>query len=226
METPLSGNHRRTYDAIFQHPLTHNLDWADVRSLFAAVSEVSLQQKGNLKVTRNGTTVTFRPSQNKQVSAPDELMQIRHFLQRSAAATNEGVDASRHLLVVIDHRSARVYRTELYGAAADVVTPYDPDGRGRHLHYVENESNGQRKPESVSFYNAVAKSLEGAGQILLFGHGTGASSAVEHLMSELNLHHAELASHVIGCHVVDEPHLTEGQLLAKARQYFRVVTTA
>ena len=65
-----------------------------------------------------------------------------------------------------------------------------------------------------------------AGQILLFGHGTGASSAVERLMSELNLHHAELAARVIGCHLVDEPHLTEGQLLAMARQYFRVVTTA
>ena len=144
----------------------------------------------------------------------------------AAATSIERLEGSRRLLVVLDHHCARVYRTELYGAAADVVTPYDPNGRGRHVHYVDDESSGQREREPTSFYNAVAKSLEGAGPILLFGRGTGAVSAVEHLMSELNLHHAQLASRVVGCHVVDEPHLTEGQLLAKARQYFRVVTTA
>src|SRR5690242_11621684 len=108
------------------------------------------------------------------------------------AASIERLNGSRRLLVVIDHRCVQVYRTELYGAAADVVTPYDPNGHGRHLHNVENESDGQLKPERASFYDAVAKSLEGAAQILLFGRGTGASSAVEHLMAELKLHHAEL----------------------------------
>jgi hypothetical protein len=220
MDTKLSGSHRRTYDAIFQHPVSHNLNWNDVRSLLTAVADVAPEQNGNLKVTRNGQTITLHPAHDKQVGETDELMQIRHFLQRSGAAAEEGIAGGLRLLVIIDHRSACVYRTELYGKTAELVTPYDPHGYGRHLHYVEDDSNGQRKPEKKSFYDAVVKTLQGAEQILLFGRGTGASSAVYHLRDELKTHHAELAARVVGTVVVDEPHLTEGQLLAKAREFF------
>jgi hypothetical protein len=168
----------------------------------------------------------LHPSRDKQVAAIDELMQIRHFLQRSGAAAQEGVAEGMHLLVVIDHREARVYRAELHGAEPELITPYDPHGYGRHLHYVQDDSNGQRKPERRSFYDAVVKTLQGAERILLFGRGTGASSAVEHLLAELRLHHAELAERIVGSFVVDEPHLTEGQLLAKAREFFLTMTTA
>ena len=85
---------------------------------------------------------------------------------------------------------------------------------------VEDDSNGQRKPERKSFYEAVAKSLQGAGQILLFGTGTGASSAMEQLVAELQHHHADVARHIVGSVAVDEHHLTEDKLLAKARKFF------
>jgi hypothetical protein len=31
------------------------------------------------------------------------------------------------------------------------VFPYDQSGSGRHLHYVDDDSNGQRKPENPTF---------------------------------------------------------------------------
>jgi hypothetical protein len=207
-------------------PVAHHLGWTDVRSLLAVIAEISSEQNGNLKVTRNGQTMTLHPSRDKQVAATDELMQIRHFLQRSGVAALEGVAAGMHLLVVIDHRAARVYRAELQGAVFTLITPYDPHGHGRHLHYVQDDSNGQRKPERKGFYDAVVKTLQGAERILLFGHATGASSAVAHLLAELRQHHAELADRVVGSLVVDEPHLTEDQLLAKACAYFQTMTTA
>ena len=114
-----------------------------------------------------------------------------------------------HLLVVIDHREARIYRALLHGSVPDRIEPFDPHGFGRHLRYVEDDSNGQRKPERKSFYEAVAKSLHGAGQILLFGTGTGASSAMEQLVAELRKHHADLACRVVGSIAVDEHDLTE-----------------
>jgi len=86
-----------------------------------------------------------------------------------------------HLLVVIDHRQARVYRTQAHRSVPQRITPYDPGGSGRHLHNVEQDSNGQRKPELKSFYKAVTKTLERAERILLFGAGTGASNAMEHV---------------------------------------------
>jgi hypothetical protein len=147
-------------------------------------------------------------------------MQVRHFLERSRAPVPQPAADGTHLLVVIDHRQARIYKTELHGSVPQRIIPYDPGGFGRHLHYVQDDSHGQRKPEVKSFYEAVAKTLEGAEQILLFGSGTGASSAMEQLLAELKRHHKELADRVVGVVVVDEPHLTEDQLLAKAREFY------
>src|SRR5205085_10100004 len=88
------------------------------------------------------------------------------------------------------------------------------------LHYNQNEADGQRKPEQKSFYEAVAQTLRGAEQILLFGTGTGSSSAMEVLLADLKKNHHEVAEKVIGTAAVDEKHLTEGELLAKAREMF------
>jgi hypothetical protein len=63
-------------------------------------------------------------------------------------------------------------------------------------------------------------SCSGAEQLLLFGSGTGASSAMDGLMAELQRHHREIAGRVIGSVVVDERHLTEDQLLARAREFY------
>ena len=49
-------------------------------------------------------------------------------------ATSEDRATAPHLLVVIDHQEARVYRTEVSGAVPERITPYDPHGYGRHLH--------------------------------------------------------------------------------------------
>jgi hypothetical protein len=125
-----------------------------------------------------------------------------------------------HLLVVIDHREARIYKTELKASVPERITPFDPHGYGRYLHSVTDDSNGQRKPERKSFYEAVARSLKGADQIVLFGTATGASSAMEQLMANLKHHHADVAKRIVGSVAVDEHHLTEGQLLARAREFY------
>ena len=101
------------------------------------------------------------------------------------------------------------------------ITPYDPLGFGRDLHYNQDDSNGQRKPELKSFYEAVAKTLKGATQIVMFGTGTGSSSAMEHLLADLKHNHKEIAARVIASAAVDEHHLSEDQLLAKARTMFK-----
>ena len=220
MNTKLSRSHRHTYDAVFQHPVARNLDWKDVRSMLGALANVTEEANGNLKFDLNGQTLVLHPTRDKDVAQVDQLMEIRHFLERSGAVTQEGVNDTMHLLVVIDHREARVYKTEMHGAVPQQIVPYDPHGFGRNLHYVQDDSNGQRKPERKSFYDAVAKTLHDAKEILLFGHGTGASSAMEQLLAELKQHHSDLAKRVVGSVVVDDQHLTENQLLAKAREFY------
>jgi len=179
------------------------------------------ETNGTLKVTRNGQTLVLHRPRGKDLADKKELMQIRHFLERSGTIAPPPPATGTHLLVVIDHREARIYKAELHGAVPQRIAPYDPFGFGRDLHYNQDDSNGQRKPERKSFYEAVAKTLQGAHQILLFGTGTGSSSAMDHLLEYLKQHHRDLAERVVGSVTVDEHHLTEDQLLAKARDLFR-----
>src|SRR5580700_10032807 len=129
-------------------------------------------------------------------------------------------DAAPHLLVVIDHHEAKVYRTEVHGAVPVSTAPYDPHGYRKHLHSAHEWTDGKRQPERKSFNEAIAKTLRGAEQVLLFGGGTGRSSAMEMLFADLKAHHADVADKIIGTVVVDAHHTTEDKLLAKAREFY------
>ena len=216
------GIHQGTYDALFRHPVARNLQWRDVRSMLCSVAEATEEHgSGNVRFTRNGQTLTVHPPRRKDFSDIQELMHIREFLERSGAPSQAAVPDGVHLLVVIDHREARIFRAELHGTTPERITPYDPHGSRRHLRYVdEDDTSGQRKPESSSFYEAVARTLGGAERILILGSSTGASSAMSHLAADLKRRHPELARRVIGTFVVDEGHMTDDQLLAKAREVY------
>jgi hypothetical protein len=129
-------------------------------------------------------------------------------------------ETAPHLLVVIDHQEARVYRTEVHGTVPMSIVPYDPHGYRKHLHSAHEWTDGKRQPERKSFYEAIAKTLQGAEQVLLFGSGTGRSSAMEMLLADLKAHHSDVAAKIIGSVVVDAHHTTEGQVLAKAREFY------
>jgi hypothetical protein len=129
-------------------------------------------------------------------------------------------EVAPHLLVVIDHQEAKVYRTELHGAVPQHLVPYDPHGYRKHLHSANEWTDGKREPERKSYYEAIAKTLRGAEQVLLFGSGTGRSSAMEQLVADLKEHHHDVAEKIIGSIVVDPHHTTENQLLAQARKFY------
>jgi hypothetical protein len=135
-------------------------------------------------------------------------------------AKSEKLEATTHLLVVIDHQEAKVYQTEVRGSVPEKIVPFNPHGHGTHLHFASEWTDGKRKPEQKSFYEAIAKTLRGADQILLFGSGTGRSSAMEQLLADLKSLHPDVAEKVIGSLTIDAHHTTEDQLLAKARTFY------
>ncbi len=159
MDSQMSSTHQTTYKALFQHPAARNLQWHDVRSMLNSIADVEEEHNGNLRFTRHGETLTVHPPKHKDLSDIEELMKIRHFLERlpkgdasrTAVPDLATVVEGSHLLVVIDHREARIYQTELHGSVPERIMPYDPDGLRRHLHYVAEENNGQRQPELKAF---------------------------------------------------------------------------
>ena len=222
MESQLTGPHQKVYERIFQHPMPHNLQWRELCAMFEAMADTQAVENhnGNFEVTRNGQTLVLHRPRGKDLADMEELKQVRHFLERSGTTEPLSATAGKHLLVVIDHREARIYQTDLHGSIPQRITPYDPFGFGRHLHFDHKNTNGQRTAERKSFYEAVAKTLHGAQQIVIFGTGKGASSAMEQLLIDLKCHHRDLAERVVNSIIVDEHHLTEDQLLARARDLF------
>jgi hypothetical protein len=217
----LNGRHQHTYEAIFRHPAAHNLEWHDVRSLLDALAEVVEGSNGSLQVKRNGQMVTLHAPKHKDVATVEDLMAIRRFLEQSGEATiAPPVAPGTHLLVVIDHHEAKIYRTEMHGAVPQQLMPYDPHGFRQHLHSDNEMTDGKRAPERKSFYEAIATTLRGADQILIFGSGTGESSAMEQLLADLKQNHGDVAKHIVGSIAIDGHHQTEGQLLARAREFF------
>ena len=225
MHAQLSGHHRKTYDHLFAHPMPQNLDFNDVLSMLAAIPDAAVDQEhdGHVKLTRAGESLTLRRPKGKDFSDKAELSQLKRFLERTDPAVKPaaaGAAGGTHLLVVIDHKEARVFSAEMDGAVPKQVKPYNPFGYADELRSSADDGNGKRSPELRSYYEAVAKTLAGAEQILLFGTGTGAANAADHLLAELKKHHHELAAKVVGPIKVDEHHLTDDQLLSKAREHF------
>jgi hypothetical protein len=217
----LNGRHQHTYEAVFRHPTAHNLEWHDVRSLLAALGEVSESHEGAIEVARTGERLILHAPKHKDIASVEDVMAIRRFLEKTGEAAVAPLPThGLQLLVVIDHHEAKIYRTGQDGAAAKRIEPYDPHGFGRHLRSDTEETDGKRKPERKSFYEAIAKTLRGAASILIFGSGTGESSAMEQLLADLEKNHKDVAERVVDSVVVDVHHHTEGELLAKARDLF------
>lgn len=217
---PLNGSQLRTYNRIFQHPVSHNLGWHDVYGMFRQLGEVAEEANGNIKVTRNGKFIILHPHRTKDVAETEEVMVLRHFLEDSEAKAPAANGAEAHWLVVIDHREIRLFRSEMSGTVPQQILPHEPDSYFRHAHHSRDFTKGEEKPDPNSYFEPLARALLAASRILVFGTGTGMSSEMDQFIAWLKERHPELAKRVIGALVVDEHHLSAGQLLEKARDFY------
>jgi hypothetical protein len=211
----LNSKTNHTLGHIFQHPITHNLEWRDIRGLFETLGEVEHEHNGNLKVTLHGNTTVFHSPADSNVATVEEITKIRHFLHESGVSESKETSP---VLLVIDHREARIFHTGQSDTLADVLKPSDPQGHEGHVHSVQAFVDHQGNPHRETFFRAIAKSLEAADEIIIFGSGTGSSSERELFGTWLAEHEPRLAAKIVASDVVDESHMTDGQLLAKARE--------
>ena len=221
---PLSGSHKRTYRTIFQHPISHNLEWRAVYGLFEKLGQIVDEPNGNMKVTRNGHSLVLNPPRSKDVAEEEEVMILRHFLEQSEPTSDPvqpvSAETISHWLLVINHHEAQIYRSEMHGSRPEHILPNEPNGFFRHDKDPKDFSRGMELPEPNGFFEPVAKALQVSGQILVFGTGTGTSSEMDQFIAWTKIHHPEVAKRIVGSLVVDEHHLTTDQLLAKAREFY------
>lgn len=222
----LTGSNRRTLEAIFRHPLAHNLEWSDVVALIGKIGDVEHKPNNEFVFTVDGEHHLMRQPHEKDIGAT-ELMLVRQFLTKagwSSANTAHAVaqpnPAATDVLVVIDHHEAKLYALDLSSQDTSMhsIKPYDPHHFLHHLaHKGQSREQGQRAAEDVHFYEQVAQALVSAGRIVVVGHGTGKSNAAEHLTTYLQTHDHDIATRVVGPLEADLSSTTPPQLLEMAR---------
>ncbi len=238
----LSKSGRATLDALYRHPVAHNLEWTDVVALFEKIGTVDHKAHDEIAFGIGGTHHVFRKPRHKDLTTA-EIMDIRHMLSRAGwspqAATgpnaeivdptksSTAIKAPPDLLVVMDHREARLYHLEINSAdhADHVIRPYDPHHFLHHLsHKDQPRERGQRTPEDHSFYEHIAQAVSPGRRIVLIGHGHGHSNAADHLAEYLRHHHPETFKKIASDIVADLSALTVPQLLDRGRRALTVKT--
>ena len=89
-EPHLSNHHRNTLREIFQHPVSHNIEWHAVVSLLETVGSVSEHHDGKLAVTLGSETEFFNPPKSKDIDA-QTVVDLRRMLAAAGYGANGAV---------------------------------------------------------------------------------------------------------------------------------------
>lgn len=76
----LSGRHQDTLRHVFNHPMSHNVEWRELLALLNEVADVKETSEGSFKVASPGQKVVLSRPRGKDVD-PRDLETARHFLE-------------------------------------------------------------------------------------------------------------------------------------------------
>jgi hypothetical protein len=76
----LDGHHRATVEKIFNHPVSHNIQWHDVLSLLEKVATVKKESDGRYTVTLGPETETFDVPRHRDVDV-QQVVDLRRMLK-------------------------------------------------------------------------------------------------------------------------------------------------
>jgi hypothetical protein len=222
MKSHLQHNQTKLLRSLTTGKLPRNLSWNEVVELMGKLGGVQPREDNEVEFVVGAQRAFFKRPHSHSMEV-DEVSRLRRFLHEAGVGPvpKQSAPADR-IVAVIDHQTARIYQ-HLGGSepeSEDAIKPYDPHGFHRHLiHRKESHFAGQRVPEEASFYEQIAEDLKPAGEIVLIGHGTGKSSALDFLVEYLKTHHSTIVPRVIATEVTDLSALTEREIEAIAKQH-------
>ena len=209
------------FESLLHGKLPRNLAWADVVELMSQLGQMNIRGENEVEFVIGSHRAFFKRPHTHSLE-DGEVSRLRRFLHEAGVGAGaETPPSSGRVVVAIDHRAARIFGNSLSdGAGREVdLMPYDPHGFERHLvHRKEAHYEGERVPERDSFYEEIAEHLKPAQEIVLIGHGTGTSSALDFLVQYLKTHHSTIAAKIAATEVVDLSKLTEPEIEAMARK--------
>jgi stalled ribosome rescue protein Dom34 len=117
----------------------------------------------------------------------------------------------KHLIVWLDHKEARILH--LRGGAIEEARLAAP----LHIHHkppVGPPSAKEHPDDAERFFHEIARTIEGAAEILLVGPSTAKLEFIRYA----HRHRHAIESKIVGVETVAVP--TDGQLVAFAKMYF------
>jgi hypothetical protein len=91
--TELNSHHRNTLDKIFQHPVSHNIEWHDVLSLLTAIGSVARHRDNKVAVTVGSGTRVLDIPDHKDVDV-DSVVELRRLLAAAGYGVGGGESES------------------------------------------------------------------------------------------------------------------------------------
>ena len=172
----MNSNIQRTYDQVFQDPMTNKLEWNDVRTMFESLGTVEDQPNGNVTVTMSGRSIVFDSPTIADLTSADQVAKIRRLLKGPADSSPNG---GPHMVLSINHQEAKIYQTEMKGSTPERVVPHHGLGHTNHVHSNHDYSDHIQKPNHKAYFETITNLLKDADKILIFGEGSGSSSAMD-----------------------------------------------
>jgi hypothetical protein len=222
----MAADHRRTLDAIFHHPVAHNLSWMDALHLLTHLGSAEERADGKYSLMINGKHLIFHKPHGKHLDAR-QITDLRHYFASSGISPDNpygtpaiAEPASVDVVALIDHHGAKLYQIYLSSdQRAEKIAPYDPHHFLHHLHHRDEvREQGQRAPEDLTFYDRIAEALRDVDRIVLLSHGTGLSDAANVLTERLKKHYAGVYAKIVRQAEVNTSAMTEAEILAYGRQ--------
>jgi hypothetical protein len=224
MSAHLRHDHQELLERLIGGKLPRDLSWSSVVDLIGQIGKVEPHGNDEFRFEVGTKKELFKRGSGHNLDT-EEISRLRKFLREAGLPGKPaGTDLHGRMVVVIDHRLARIYHDRGGSVPEDEVNvkPYDPFGFHHHLiHRKEAHYKGERVPEETSFYEEIVQDLVHAEAIILIGHGTGTSNAAGVLNEYLKTHHREIFPRVISVEAADLSALTEPEIEEIAKKHLR-----
>jgi hypothetical protein len=224
-----------TLEALFAHPLRHNIRWDHLRGLWQFLGgeiERLDQQRLRLRLPDGSESwLHHAAGRHHAVLSAEDVLRVRRLLQNAGLNPKLGAalagppadrgDQARRLVIRLNHRRADVYRFDGEAVEQATLRPHGPWATDQNLtHRHDRDLPGQRAPLDHDYLSRLTTLLESADRVLVLGHGHGEASLTHTFLRHVAQHRPELLERISASELIDDSALSEGQLLAHAREHF------
>jgi hypothetical protein len=228
----MKQQHADTLQALFQHPLQHDLRISDVEALLLHLeARVEHLSDHRLKVQLSaGETLVLHAAHGSRHAVLDEegVLRMRRFLQQAGITPeqpdvpqpNPRGDQCKRLVIHVDHRGARLWWLRGEDVETAVLQPHGLwSSHQRLTHRHDRDVAGQRAPLNVDYIKQLSAAVLEADRVLLIGHGHGQSDVRQLLRHHITEQHPNAIERV-EIAMLDDTACSDNELLAHAKAHF------